>query len=143
MTATHLVERGHPGILAVIGSLSMMAVVAGCHRTPTSGQAPSLQTLSPSRGDVTQGQVVDVIVTGVGFDSLNTVNFGDLVLRQVPRRSATTLRFTVPLDDVQRPGRGESPPARLPSGPYAVRVTTARGSSNALAFTLLNERGTR
>ena len=96
-----------------------------------------MRSLTPSRGDVTQGQVVDVIVDGSGFDSLNTVRFGELVLRQVPRLSATTLRFSVPLDDVQRPGRGEAPPAPLSSGRYMVRVTTSRGTSNALAFTLL------
>ncbi len=143
MSTTHAQDRGHAGVRAVLGSLSMMAVVAGCHRTAATGVAPSLRSLTPSRGDITQDQVVDVIVDGVGFDSLNTVNFGELVLRQVPRVSATTLRFSVPLDDVQRPGRGEAPPARLSGGSYAVRITTARGTSNALAFTLLNGRGSR
>ncbi len=133
----------HAGVRAMIGSLTMAAFVAGCHHAPRGGTAPSLTSLSPNRADVSQGQVVDVTVNGAGFDSLNSVSFGDLELRQVPRLSASTLRFTVPLDDVQRPGRGEAPPARLVGGTYSVRVRTSHGTSNVLPFTLVNVVGAR
>ena len=142
MTARFGMHRRTHVARSVRGSLSIAVVVLGCHRSSTTG-GPTLRSLTPNRADVGQGQVVDVIVNGHGFDSLNTVSFGELVLRQVPRLSATTLRFSVPLDDVQRPGRGEAPPARLPGGTYEVRVSTARGASNALRFTLLNGQGIR
>lgn len=142
MTVHHSRERGHVGVRIMIGLLSIAVVMAGCHRTPVT-DGPTLRSLTPNRADIAQGQVVEVIVNGQGFDSLNTVSFGELVLRQVPRVSAKKLRFTVPLDDVQRPGRGEAPPARLAGGTYTVRVSTARGASNALPFTLLNAQGIR
>lgn len=142
MTARFGMVRRDQVARSVLGSLSIAIVVLGCHRSSRT-DAPTLRSLTPNRADVGQGQVVDVIVTGQGFDSLNTVSFGELVLRQVPRLSAKTLRFSVPLDDVQRPGRGEAPPMRLPGGTYTVRVSTARGASNALAFTLLNGQGIR
>jgi hypothetical protein len=107
--------------------------LAACHHR---GGSPSLSALSPASADVSRGQVVEVVVQGSGFDSLNVVHFGVIELRQVPRRSATELRFTVPLDDVQQPARGEAPPHPLASGTYAVRISTARGTSNALMFTL-------
>ena len=142
MTAQFEMLRTNRVARSVRGSLSISIVVLGCHHLSTT-DAPTLRSLTPNRADVGQGQVVDVIVSGHGFDSLNTVSFGELVLRQVPRLSATTLRFSVPLDDVQRPDRGEAPPMRLPGGTYKVRVSTARGASNALAFTLLNGQGIR
>lgn len=122
------------------------AIFAGCSRRSTVGDRsgnglPTLASLTPNRGNVARGDIVEVVVNGAGFDSLNTVHFGDIVLRQVPRRSLTTLRFSVPLDDAQRSNRGGSPPVPLSSGPYPVRVTTSKGESNALMFQLEGGRG--
>lgn len=105
------------------------AIAGGC-----TARAPQLVRLTPADADLTRGAPVDVEVEGRGFAPLNTVRFGALEFRQVPRVSATRLRFQVPLDDAARPGRGEAPPGPLASGRYDVTVTTARGTSNALPF---------
>jgi hypothetical protein len=102
--------------------------------------APRLNRLLPAEGDVSGDAVVLVIAEGVGFDSLNTVHFGEVVLRGIPRNSPTTIRFMVPLDDSQRPGQREAPPTILPEGRYEVSVATAHGQSNRLVFTLLRSK---
>lgn len=109
--------------------LAAGTVVAGC-----AARAPQLVRLTPAEGDLSRGAPVDVVVEGRGFAATNTVRFGALEFRQVPRVSPTQLRFQVPLDDAARPGRGEAPPGPLASGRYDVTVTTARGTSNALPF---------
>ena len=115
-------------------ALTLLALgLVACHHR---GASPALRGLSPAAADVGRGEIVEVVVTGQGFDSLNTVHFGPLRLQRVPRRSGTELRFTVPLDDVQQPNRGEAPPRPLASGLYDVRVSTSQGTSNALRFTL-------
>ncbi len=120
----------------VVAAIICVAVVGACHRGAGATMAPALRALVPSRADVSSGQVVDVRVDGEHFDAFNTVHFGEITLTQVPRLSATTLRFSVPLDDAQRRPRGEAPPQMLTAGTYAVRVTTSHGTSNALAFVL-------
>jgi hypothetical protein len=98
--------------------------------------APQLLRLTPAAGDPTRGAPVEVLVEGRGFAAANTVRFGELEFRQVPRLSSTRLRFQVPSDDAARPGRGEAPPGPLATGRYEVTVTTPRGTSNALPFQL-------
>jgi hypothetical protein len=121
----------------------IVLTAVACHRGTGQPGAPMLEQLTPDRGDVSRGAVVEVLVKGQGFDSLNTVLFGAVTLRQVRRISPTTLRFTVPLDDQQRVGRGEAPPLALSAGVYPVRVATARGTSNTLSFTLERAGGAR
>jgi hypothetical protein len=117
-------------------ALPVVMIGVACHRGAAPSNAPLLQQLTPERADVSRGAVVDVLVQGQGFDSLNVVQFGTVTLTQVRRVSPITLRFSVPLDDEQRVGRGEAPPIALAPGVYPVRVVTARGTSNALSFTL-------
>jgi len=118
-----------PAVLALLGG-GVMA--SGC-----ATGAPQLLRLTPAEGDVTRGAPVEVVVEGRGFAAANTVRFGELEFRQVPRLSSTRLRFQVPADDAARPGRGGAPPGPLASGRYDVTVTTPRGTSNALPFQLL------
>ncbi len=117
-----------------IAWLAVLPLVVACHQR---GRAvPVIESLTPATADVTRGAIIDVTIRGRGFDSLNTVQFGRVLLRQVPRTSATSLRFTVPRDDEQIPDRGAAPVTPLASGTYPVSVTTRQGTSNTLAFTL-------
>ena len=95
---------------------------------------PQIIRLTPAVADVTRGIPIEVAVEGRGFAARNTVHFGALEMRQVPRVTSTLLRFQVPLDDTAMPRRGGAPPAPLASGRYDITVTTARGTSNALPF---------
>jgi len=113
-----------------------LAVPATAMATACRTAAPQLTALTPTTADVSRGELVEVVIAGRGFTAMNTVHFGPVVLVQVPRRSDRELRFMVPLDDTQQPGRGEAPPLPLPAGTYRVTVTTARGTSNALPFQL-------
>lgn len=121
-------------LLAGLSPAWFILVAPACHTRHAA--APLITALTPSSADVTRGDPVDVVVAGRGFDSLNTVHFGWVRLQQVPRTSPTSLKFQVPRDDEQVPDRGGAPVQPLPSGTYDVRVSTTRGSSNALAFTL-------
>lgn len=119
----------------VVTALSCLVPLAACHARGAA--VPVITALTPARADVSRGDVVDVIIAGRGFDSLNTVHFGRVRLRQVPRQSSTSLRFIVPRDDEQVPDRGGAPVLPLPTGTYEVRVSTAHGTSNALSFALV------
>jgi hypothetical protein len=103
--------------------------------------------VTPAAADVSRGEQVTVTVVGRDFDVLNTVRFGRIALRQVSRlshsRTASTLQFTVPVNDEQQPDRGGAPVRPLASGRYSVQVITARGTSNAVSFTLTNGSGDR
>lgn len=123
-----------------MAAVVLPVVATACYHAQVRGVVPHLNRLVPSEGDVSDDAVVLVTVEGVGFDSLNTIYFGEVVLREVPRTSPTTIRFMVPLDDAQRPGQREAPPAALPAGRYDVSVTTAKGQSNRLVFTLLRSK---
>jgi hypothetical protein len=112
----------------------LLPFVVACHHRV--GSAPVLESLAPASADISRSDPVNVTITGRGFDSLNTVYFGRVQLRQVPRTTATSVRIAVPRDDEQVPDRGGAPVLPLPSGIYEVRVGTARGVSNALPFTL-------
>ena len=114
--------------------LTLLPVFAACHQRGS--VAPVIERLTPATADVSRGAMIDVTIAGRGFDSLNTVHFGRVLLRQVPRTSPTSLRFTVPRDDEQMQDRGAAPVVPLASGMYSVSVTTKRGTSNALPFTL-------
>lgn len=133
-----------------IGTGVLVAALSACHHRAGAAPAldtPTLDTLTPSAATVSQGEQVTVIVSGRHFDSLNTVRFGPIELRQVPRvshtRTASTLRFTVPVNDEQLPDRGGAPVRPLVSGRYDVQITTTRGTTNAVPFTLTNGRTDR
>lgn len=116
-------------------ALACLTPLAACHARGAA--VPVIASLTPDRADLSRGDLVDVVIAGTGFDSLNTVHFGRVRLRQVPRQSSTSLRFMVPRDDEQVPDRGGAPVLPLPTGTYEVRVSTAHGTSNALSFALV------
>jgi hypothetical protein len=124
----------------VLRTGALLLALSACHHR--GAPAPTIETLTPAAADVSRGEQVTVTVVGRDFDALNTVRFGPIALRQVPRashsRTASTLRFTVPVNDEQQPDRGGAPVRPLASGRYSVQVITARGTSNAVFFTLTN-----
>jgi hypothetical protein len=102
-----------------------------------------LTRLSPERVDISGGAVVELTVIGTGFDSLNTVHLGRLVVPAVRRLNDTTMRFAVPTDDRFLPDRGGAPLAPLAGGTYDLRIANAKGMSNTLRITLVNSREAR
>jgi hypothetical protein len=115
--------------------------LAACHAQ--SGSAPILTSLSPTAADITSGNPVEITVRGAGFDSLNTVHFGRLVIPSVARSNDSTLRFGIPTDDTFLTDRGPAPVQPLASGTYEVRVETRKGRSNPLPITVVNGRSAR
>jgi hypothetical protein len=124
-------------LAAVFATLALGA----CHAQ--SGSAPLLTSITPATANISNGMPVEVTVHGAGFDSLNTVHFGRLVIPSVPRLNDSTMRFGVPVDDTFLTDRGPAPVQPLASGPYDIRVETRRGRSNALRITLVNDTGAR
>lgn len=124
----------------VLSTGALLLALSACHHR--GALAPTIETVAPLAADVSRGEQVTVTIVGRDFDALNTVRFGRIALRQVSRvshsRTASTLRFTVPVNDEQLPDRGGAPVRPLSSGRYSVEVITARGTSNALFFTLTN-----
>jgi hypothetical protein len=129
----------------VLSTGVLLLALSACHHRGTT--VPTIETVTPAAADVSRGEQVTVTVVGRDFDVLNTVRFGRIALRQVSRlshsRTASTLQFTVPVNDEQQPDRGGAPVRPLASGRYSVQVITARGASNAVSFTLTNGSGDR
>jgi IPT/TIG domain len=121
-------------VLAAIG-------LAACHAQ--SGSAPIITSVAPTTVNISNGMAVELTVHGAGFDSLNTVHFGRLVIPSVPRVNDSTVRFGVPVDDTFLTDRGPAPVQPLAGGPYDIWVETQRGRSNPLRITLVNDRGAR
>jgi hypothetical protein len=78
---------------------------------------------------------IQVIIEGRGFsEEDNVVTFGVVPVEGLASSdSGTRISFWVPKEV---PSTGEVPPMVLDPGEYAVTVTTARGTSNAMTFTL-------
>ena len=107
-------------------------------RTTHAARPPRLSRLAPgsiSSTALAAGGAVWVDVKGRGFDPThNAVSFGPVTLRAVTSSDRCThLRFVVP---TQFPASGEVPPQQIGVGTYRVRVTTPRGTSNALSFVI-------
>lgn len=115
--------------------------LAACH-TSTSG-TPLLTRLSPERVDISSGAAVELTVFGTGFDTLNTVHLGRLVVPAVRRLNDSTMRFAVPTDDRFIPDRGGAPLAPLAGGTYDLRIANAKGMSNTLRVILVNSKEAR
>lgn len=128
-------------LVPVAVCVTLSAAMASCQMR-TNG-APLLTRLSPVRADMTGGTVVELTVTGTGFDSLNTVHMGRLVIPAVPRLDDSTMRFAIPADDRFLPNRGGAPLTPLAGGTYEVRIETKKGMSNALSLVLVNGREAR
>lgn len=115
--------------------------LSACHAQ--SGRAPIITSVTPATANITNGIPVEITVHGAGFDSLNTVHFGRLVIPSVPRLNDSTMRFGVPVDDTFLTDRGPAPVQPLASGAYDIRVESRRGRSNALRIMLVNDKGAR
>jgi hypothetical protein len=96
---------------------------------------PELRDLAPNEGGADPGEVVEMTIVGCGFDErANTVRFGEVSMRNLPASAGgTRIIITVPKTV---PSTGEAPPMQIGAGTYAVTVTTDRGTSNVLRFTL-------
>jgi hypothetical protein len=101
--------------------------------SPTS--PPQLETLAPSEGSADPGTVIEATLTGCAFAPTgNTVRFGDVTMRNLSSTNGgTRITITIPKET---PSTGEVPPMQIGPGRYAVTVTTPRGTSNVLQFTL-------
>jgi hypothetical protein len=139
MTRTTLggLPRARYALCVVAASSTLVA----CHARTTG--APLLTRLSPERVDISGGAVVELTVIGAGFDSLNTVHLGRLVVPAVRRLNDSTMRFAVPTDDRFLPDRGGAPLAPLAGGTYDLRISNAKGMSNTLRVMLVNSREAR
>ena len=101
----------------------------------TSHPGPRIEKIAPDSVSTGQGQIVEITLTGSGFDaSENTVNVGPVTLERVAsRNSGRTLRFTVPLT---MRSNGGAPPMPLRGGRFNVTVTTSQGVSNAVTLAI-------
>jgi len=101
----------------------------------TSQSGPRIEKIAPDSVSTGQGQIVEITLTGSGFDaSENTVNVGPVTLERVAsRNSGRTLRFTVPLT---MRSNGGAPPMPLRGGRFNVTVTTSQGVSNAVTLAI-------
>jgi len=111
----------------------LMAAGACAVQRRAADTALRLDVIRPDSVFVAQGAVVEVVLHGRGFapgtPGRNTVVFGTLTLNNVPANTdGTEIRLVIP--DVM-PSGGEAAPMPTVAGPYAVRVRTASGESNA------------
>jgi hypothetical protein len=96
---------------------------------------PVLVALSPSSGRAGMDYPVQVTIEGNGFaQEDNVVIFGGIPVEGLPSSDGgTRISFWVPKEI---PSTGEVPPMVLDPGEYEVTVTTPRGISNSMTFTL-------
>lgn len=118
----------------------MVAVVGACRpRTAASGSSgetmPRIEKISPDSVNTSQGQIVEVTLSGSGFDAAeNTVSVGPATITGVASKDdGHTLRFTVPLSVASG---GGAPPMPLRGSRFQVTVTTSRGVSNAVTLAI-------
>jgi IPT/TIG domain len=96
---------------------------------------PAILSLSPTEGPAGTAYPIKVTITGTGFASEgNTVTFADISIPDLAStESGTRITFFAPKE---RPSTGEVPPFVFMPGEYRVAVTTPRGTSNTVNFTL-------
>jgi hypothetical protein len=138
--------RSWPRARYTVCAFAAVTLLAACHARAGGASprgAPWLTRLVPERVDISGGAVVDLTVFGTGFDSLNTVHLGRLVVPAVPRLNDSTMRFAVPTDDRFLPDRGGAPLAPLTGGVYDLRIESTKGMSNTLRVMLVNSREAR
>ena len=127
-----------PGRLTLAGLLVLTTAVACRPRAAagTGGETgPRIEKISPDSVNTSQGQVVEVTLTGSGFDATETpVAVGPVTMTRLASvDDGRTLRFTVPL--TMSTGGG-APPMPLRGSRFQVTVTTPRGVSNAVALAI-------
>ena len=114
---------------------------AGCGRgglpdaTLAGSRSPVIERIEPATGWAGQDYPLEATIHGIGFSgSGNVIVFGPVTIdERASTNGGTEIVFAVPK---QQRSRTEVPPMILPVGEYAVTVTTADGTSNAVAFTL-------
>ncbi len=96
--------------------------------------APTIERLEPSEGRAGVAYPIQVTIYGSGFmpDS-NAVAFGPVSVNRPSSSGGTEITFSVPK---QRQIGREAAPMVMQPGEYEVTVTTSRGRSNAVTFTL-------
>lgn len=83
---------------------------------------PYIATISPGSG----AAQTSVTLTGTGFDTNSTVALGSQAATSVVVESDTKITFTIP---------------KMSAGTYAVTVTDADGTSNAIDFKVIEKKG--
>jgi len=126
------------GRLTLAGLLVLTTAVACRPRAAagTGGETgPRIEKISPDSVKTSQGQIVEVTLTGSGFDATeNTVAVGPVTMTHLASvDDGHTLRFTVPL---AMSSGGGAPPMPLRGSRFQVTVTTPRGVSNAVALAI-------
>jgi hypothetical protein len=111
--------------LAALATLSACASLRG-------HQAPVLDRISPDSVLVAPGSVVEVVLSGSGFQAENTIHFANTALRGVAA-SEDGRRITFAIPDAIDAGVG-APRVQLVAGSYPVRVETSAGTSNVLVL---------
>ena len=123
---------------AVHAASFCLAFTMACAPAMAAGR-PRLTTVTPDSVHLIAGNVTELDLRGIGFDTTsaapgNTVWIGALELRGVPSRGAgTTLRVAIPS---ALAGAGESPPRPWMSGRYPVWVSTRAGTSDTLTVAI-------
>ena len=106
-----------------------MALLTSC-ATLRGHRAPVLDGIAPDSVLVSPGSVVEVVLSGTGFQAQNTIHFAGTALRGVAA-SDDRRRITFAIPDAIEAGVG-APRAQLVAGSYPVRVETSAGTSNVL-----------
>ncbi|HUQ81662.1 MAG TPA: hypothetical protein VM076_11010 [Gemmatimonadaceae bacterium] len=122
-----------------LGCALVLTTAVACRPRAAAGtggeSGPRIEKISPDSVNTSQGQVIEVTLSGSGFDATeNTVAVGPVTLtRLASGDDGRTLRFTVPLT---MSSGGGAPPMPLRGSRFQVTVTTPRGVSNAVALAI-------
>lgn len=100
------------------------------------GTGPVITALVPAAGPAGEAYPIRMVIEGRGFNETgNIVTFGSIRSRGLPSsQGGTRITFWVPKEV---PSTGEAPPRILEPGRYPVTVTTTRGTSEPVTFTLI------
>ena len=114
-----------------------LAFTMACAPAIAAGR-PRLTAVTPDSVRLIDGNVTELDLRGVGFDTSaapgNTVWIGALELRGVPsRQGGTTLRVAIPSAIA---GASEAPPRPWMGGRYPVWVSTRAGTSDTLTVAI-------
>lgn len=118
------------------------ALALGCRSSSThaaasasSADGPVITRVQPDSGPAGSAYPIEVTIEGRGFhDSLNVVTFGPVTVKNVPSRdSRTRIILFLPKE---APSTSEVPPSPLFPDTYDLKVTTPKGTSNAMPFRL-------
>jgi hypothetical protein len=133
------------GTLRCVASLSMVALLGACGRTPSvearpdMGGAPVVTHLDPTTGRAGEDYPIALTLHGRGFAPTgNAVHFGSVPVTGLPSTAGGT-RITLSVPKVM-PSTGEVAPFVLLPGDYPVTVTTSRGTSEPVVFRLTRGR---